>query len=354
MDLIRLRKENVLLEAEVLISHVVPSNESKRAYRRAIRELIDWCEHRNETGLDKAAVSRYRSYLVSRNLAPATINQKLSAIRMLAIELSDGGRLSPAAAAAIARVKGVKSRGIRMGHWLTGANAERLLDAPDTTCLKGKRDCALLGVAFGCGLRRQELANLKVETIQERSDRWVLVDIRGKHGRIRSIPMPSGVKDAVDAWLSAAGIRSGNLFRAITKNGRIHGDGVSAQAIYEIIKGYGVDIGVTLAPHDLRRSFARLAHAGKSPLEQIQLSLGHASVATTERYIGARQDLYDAPCDRLGISFPRMACQIPVEAELEEFPTWFLPPGRGVFRATGFMRVRVPDTYEPWVIGDCR
>jgi site-specific recombinase XerD len=349
MELIRSQNDNVLLDAEVLIGHVVPSTESKRAYRRAIRELIDWCECRKERTLDKSVVQRYRSYLVSRNLAPATINQKLSAIRALAVELADAGGLSPATAATIGRVKGVKSHGIRIGHWLSNTNAERLLDAPDTKCLKGKRDCALLGVAFGCGLRRQELANLTVATIQERSGRWVIVDIRGKHGRVRSVPMPAEVKECVDVWLSAAGIVSGHVFRAITKNGHIHGDGISAQAIYSIVKGYGIDIGVNIAPHDLRRSFARLARAGNAPLEQIQLSLGHASVATTERYIGSKQDLYDAPCDRLGISFPRPNCQPTVEAELEELASLFVPLPLPVFRATGFMRVGTPSAYEPWI-----
>ena len=60
-------------------------------------------------------------------------------------------------------------------------------------------------------------------------------------------------------------------------------------------------MGGSLAPHDVRRTFAKLAHKGRAALEQIQLSLGHASIVTTERYLGVRQDLHDAPCDRLGI-----------------------------------------------------
>ena len=58
---------------------------------------------------------------------------------------------------------------------------------------------------------------------------------------------------------------------------------------------------VNIAPHDLRRTFAKLAHKGRAALEQIQLSLGHASIQTTERYLGVRQDLTDAPCDHLGL-----------------------------------------------------
>lgn len=160
----------------------------------------------------------------------------------------------------------------------------------------------MLAVLLGCGLRRKEIANLDVHSIQQRSDRWVLVDIRGKHGRIRSVPMADWCKEIVDEWLQASGIQSGAVFRAVNKRGTVHGERISAQAVYEIVTGYGVDIGVRIAPHDLRRSFARLAHSGKAPLEQIQLSLGHSSVATTERYLGVRQDLTDAPCDRLGIA----------------------------------------------------
>ena len=51
----------------------------------------------------------------------------------------------------------------------------------------------------------------------------------------------------------------------------------------------------------VRRTFAQLAHKGDAPLEQIQLSLGHASVQTTERYLGVKQDLTSAPCDVLGL-----------------------------------------------------
>jgi integrase len=71
--------------------------------------------------------------------------------------------------------------------------------------------------------------------------------------------------------------------------------------VFTIVKAYADKLQIVVAPHDLRRSFARLAHIGLAPLEQIQLSLGHASVVTTEIYLGVKQNLHDAPCDRLGI-----------------------------------------------------
>ena len=78
---------------------------------------------------------------------------------------------------------------------------------------------------------------------------------------------------------------------------------MTARGVFEVVQMFGLRIGLpNLAPHDLRRAFAKLAHKGRAALEKIQLSLGHASVTTTERYLGVIQDLTDAPCDHLGVT----------------------------------------------------
>jgi integrase len=105
----------------------------------------------------------------------------------------------------------------------------------------------------------------------------------------------------VDDWLAAAGFSSGMVLGTVNKGDRITGQGMSAQSIYEVVESYGDELGVSLAPHDVRRTFAKLAHKGRAPLEQIQIALRHASIQTTERYLGVEQDLSDAPCDHLGI-----------------------------------------------------
>lgn len=76
---------------------------------------------------------------------------------------------------------------------------------------------------------------------------------------------------------------------------------MTAQAIFDIVCEYAKQLGVDVKPHDLRRSFAKLAHKSNAPLEQIQLSLGHALVQTIERYLGMKQDLSSAPCDVFGL-----------------------------------------------------
>lgn len=128
----------------------------------------------------------------------------------------------------------------------------------------------------------------------------MIVDIKGKGDRIRSVPMPTWAKNALDRWTSAAKIRNGKFFRAITQKGDI-GNDLTSQAVYLIVRGHAEHLEITIAPDDLRRTFAKLAHRGQAPLEQIQLSLGHESILTTQRYLNVRQNLADAPCDHLWI-----------------------------------------------------
>jgi site-specific recombinase XerD len=279
------------------------SRESKRAYRHALDDFFRWCEVEGVGAFTKAAVNAYRASLEARKLSSSSINLRLSAIRKLAVEAADNGLISPDLASAISRVRGAKQIGVRCGQWLTREQAEKLFATPDATTIKGKRDLALLTILLGCGLRRSEASKLTVEHVQLREARWVIVDLIGKGLRVRTVPMPSWTKSAIDDWLAAAAITEALILRSVNRSGRITGKSMTARAIFEVVQGCGQQIGMPeLAPHDLRRTFAKLAHKGRAGLEQIQLSLGHASITTTERYLGVRQDLTDAPCDHLGLT----------------------------------------------------
>ena len=168
-------------------------------------------------------VTRYRISLQQRHYASTTINLRLAAVRRLAYEAADCGLLSADLAAGIRRVKGAKRLGVPVGNWLTAEQGKRLLLAPDCTSLRGKRDYATLAILLGCGLRRAELTALRVEDIQQREEHWVIADLVGKGGHIRTIPVPDWVKAGIDAWMRAAGITTGTLLRSINKAGRIWG-----------------------------------------------------------------------------------------------------------------------------------
>lgn len=189
-----------------------------------------------------------------------------------------------------------------LGNWLTLTEAQRLLDAPDVTALKGLRDRAILAALIGSGLRRSEAAALTFDKVTQREGRWVICDLKGKGNRTRTVPIPAWAKAAIDAWTEEVGIDKGRVFRSVHKGGYVNGDSMSDQAIADVVREYAERCGFDgVAAHDLRRTFAKLAHKGDAKLDQIQLSLGHASIKTTERYLGVEQDLQDAPCDRLGL-----------------------------------------------------
>ncbi|MBL8215158.1 MAG: tyrosine-type recombinase/integrase [Bryobacterales bacterium] len=295
---------DAIARLKALLLDSVSSPESKRAYGRAVEDFLNWYRRDSSgTGFTKATVQGYRTHLLSMGQSASTVNVRMSAIRRLAAEAADNGLMAPDLASGIGRVKGVKRDGIRTGNWLTVRQAEELVNVPNVETLKGKRDRALLAVLIGCGLRREETATLSQDHIQQRDGRWVIVDMQGKGGRLRTVPMPSWCKAAIDMWTTAAHLTGGRVFRPVNKGDRLSGDSMTAQSIFETVKKYGTEIGLgDIAPHDLRRTFAKLAHRGRAALEQIQLSLGHSSVQTTERYLGIRQDLTDAPCDRLGLN----------------------------------------------------
>jgi integrase len=156
---------------------------------------------------------RYRSHLESHQLAPGTINLRLGAVRRLAYEAADCGLLSADLAAGIRRVKGVKKLGIRLGNWLTAEQGNALWQAPDRRRLKGKRDRALLALLLACGLRRHEAVALTLDHLQQREEHWAIVDLVGKGGHIRTVPVPDWVRTELDDWLAAAAIDRGRMFR---------------------------------------------------------------------------------------------------------------------------------------------
>jgi integrase len=193
--------------------------DAQRGYRHAIDELVEWYYSEPRLSFCKTVVVRYRMHLETRHLAPGTINLRLGAVRRLAYEASECGLLSADLAAGIRRVKGLKKLGVRLGNWLTAEQAHVLWQAPDRERLKGKRDRALLALLLACGLRRHEVAELTFGHLQQREGHWAIVDLSGKAGHVRTIPVPDWVYGLVDGWTKAAGIETGRLFRRVSSAG---------------------------------------------------------------------------------------------------------------------------------------
>ena len=285
-----------------MVTDALDSEHSRRAYKRALDDFMRWQVDQDYPELNRTSVMAYRANLLEDGKSPSAINQAMSAIRKLATEATDNGFLDPATASGIVKVKGIKQNGHRAGNWLTLDQAQELIRTPDISTPKGLRDRAILAVMIGAGLRVSEVAELTFDHIQMRDARWVIVDLVGKGNRFRTVPMPSWAKAAIDEWVTAAGKDEGRIFIATFKGGLLAGDRMTPQAVYYAVKEHSEAAGYSdIAPHDLRRTFAKLAHKGGAALDQIQLSLGHASIQTTERYLGVEQSLTNAPCDVLGL-----------------------------------------------------
>ena len=210
------------LKALVLDSVSTPI--TKRVYNMALNEFLGWFQQAPRNGFTKATVSAWRVSMEDRRLGSSSIIIRMSAIRKLAAEAADNGLLAPELAAGISRVKSAKTQGIRTGNWLSQKQAQALLSAPDVSTLRGLRDRAILAVLLGCGLRRSEVAALTFAHLQQRDGRWCILDLVGKHGRVRTAPLPTWVKVAVDAWASQAGVAEDRVFRPVNRTGRITGE----------------------------------------------------------------------------------------------------------------------------------
>lgn len=275
---------------------------SQESYAHAIDEFIGWYCSEPRLAFNRIVVLRYRFFLEQMNLARSTINVRLAAVRRLAHEAADTGLLSPELAAGIGRVRGAKRLGVRIGNWLTVDQSRTLLAEPRVDGLRGKRNRAILALLIGCDLPRAELVGLGMEDFQFREEHWVIADLIGKGKHIRTVPVPMWAKRAVDEWTDTAKINQAAIFRRVNRLGKICSEGLTSKAIWHIVKSVAKRADINnLARHDLHRTCARLCHLAGGELEQIQFLLGHASVQTTEHYLGCKQTLRHAVNDDLGL-----------------------------------------------------
>jgi len=296
--------------SELLIASVLAtlsSPKTQRAYQEALREFCAWTGQRGEP-LTKPLLETWRTALLARGLAVSSVNQKLSAVRLLLRQAADRGALAHEEASRLASVANLKQAGTRLGKWLTEKEAGHLLAVPDVTTRIGVRDRAILALLLACGLRRDELVRLDVKHLQLREERWVLLDLTGKGRRRRTVAVPLWVRRLLDDWFVRSGVTAGFLFRTVRKGGKTTGPDrpLSEDAIYNLVKQCGAAIGhPDLSPHDLRRTCAKLCRKAGGDLEQIQFLLGHASIKTTQAYLGTEQDLVQAVNDRVKIRLER-------------------------------------------------
>ncbi len=189
-------------------------------------------------------------------------------------------------------IKAPPRKGRKLHIWLNQRQVVALLESCSSSTLLGQRDRIVLGLLVGAGLRRRELVNLNFEDralIPRRGAFRTVLQVRGKGAKDRVIPLREELAASLDNWRAQIG--PGQVARAINQAGQLTRS-ISAVGVFRVVARAGAAIGrPELAPHDLRRTYAQLGYEAGVPITQISKLLGHASVATTQRYLNLELDL---------------------------------------------------------------
>ncbi len=185
------------------------------------------------------------------------------------------------------------TKGEKAATWLSLREVKNLLEQSDMTTPKGLRDRVALGLLVGAGLRREELVNFEWQNIVLQPVRGkfrTVLNIKGKGSKNRIVPISEQLSNLLDKWSGISG-KTGYVVRSILKNGHF-GEAISPIGLFKIVNGAGKAIGKpTLAPHDLRRTYAQIGYEAGIPLTQISKLLGHTTVTTTQRYLNLELDI---------------------------------------------------------------
>ncbi|KQN76364.1 integrase [Duganella sp. Leaf61] len=279
----------------------IDNQQTRRAYQRDLQEFMIF------TGIDRpeqfrivtrAHILAWRRDLEDRKLSGPTIRRKLAALSSLFDYLCEVNAITGNP------VKGVKRPKMTSQEGKTPAigdhQARSLLNAPDTTTLRGRRDSAILSTLLYHGLRRAELCALTVADVHQR--RGVMhLRIQGKGGKLRYLPLNPGTAEAIDAYLTLAGHvddAEGALFRPVSNNTRSSGNSITSDGVYKMLVGYAASLKINAAgfgPHALRATAATNALEHEADIAKVQEWLGHANIATTRIYDRRKVRSEDSP-----------------------------------------------------------
>lgn len=218
--------------------------------------------------------------------SPASVNLMLSAIRGTARAAWRMGLMTAEELVRITMVRNVEPKPAPSGRRITTSELSALRESIDTITQSGKRDAAVISLAYCTGMRRREIASLRLENI---SDTGKAIEIRiperGKR-KSRTLYLDKGGADAVRDYIEARGRDLGPLFVTSRKSGALLDEPLGEHGVYEIVKRRGERAGFALTPHDFRMTFVSHLLDQGADLSVVAGMAGHSSVQTTKRYAG--------------------------------------------------------------------
>jgi integrase/recombinase XerD len=273
---------------------------TRRAYENALQDFMQFTgivrpdEFRTVT---RAHVIAWRDALVQRALSGMTIRHRLAALSSLFEYLCENNAVTHNP------VKGVKRPPVEGYEGKTPAlgdhQARKLLDAPEGSSLKAKRDRAMLATLLYHALRRNELCQLKVKDFKHERRGVAHLKVFGKGGKTRYVPLHPAASGLVLDYLEAAGHGAddgGALFRPVHYS-RIAGaqQAITPDGVYKIVRTYSAALGFQIGAHALRATAATNALDHQADIAKVQEWLGHANIATTRIYDHRKTRPEDSP-----------------------------------------------------------
>ncbi len=280
--------------------HKSVSEETRRAYRRAVTDFFQFVEGIHPTLVTTEHVLLWRDHLRAKKKRAATIAFSLSVVRGFFEYLKAAGiiRLNPASTKLVAPPEVPAEPAARA---LTPKEVRHLLSGPDRSKSQGARDYALLLLLLRLGVRVSEACSLKTSSIKWSHGRWI-VKFKVKGGRERTLPLPTEVKKAIDEYVKLDGKRRASLhsdgedsflFQPHTNYRTLVFDkGLSMRTVWNIVARWANYSGVgKLSPHDLRRTVITKALDQGLSYRQVQMMSGHKDPKTVMRYDPGRENL---------------------------------------------------------------
>ena len=294
------RLKDVPPEAEWFAN--IESPGTRRIYRVDLTDFMRFAGLQTPLELrliTRAHVIAYRDELQRRGLQGATIRRKLSAISSLYEYLCNQNAVSMNPVKGVSRPKVASYEGKTPA--ISDAQVRELLNAPQGSSLKARRDRAILSILFFHALRREELCRLRIKDVHERRGVKHL-RVYGKGEKLRLVPLHPASIGRIAEYLDAAGhggLASAPLFKPIRNNRRGTTDtALTADGVYQVIKYYGKKVGISVdrfGPHSARATAATNALDQGADIAKVQEWLGHANISTTRGYDHRKTRPEDSP-----------------------------------------------------------
>ncbi len=254
---------------------------TQAAYRRDLGNFSDWLGGRPAAALSVRDLGDYFAALGRRGLARASVARQAATLRTFYAFLQLEGVVAESPAELITAAR----RDDTMPGTLSPAQVDRLLESPESSSPVGARDRALLELLYATGCRASEVSALRLADVHLAES---FCKCQGKGSKERVVPLGRRAIQSLAAWCDgprqAFAARAGGSPSWALLSSR--GNRLSRMRIWEIVRLHAERAGIPpdIGPHTLRHSFATHLVAGGVDLRHVQEMLGHASIATTQRY----------------------------------------------------------------------